>query len=102
MATYRADHAATGRWLRTSAELQAACHDAAERIAARARAIAPVDSGAYRSGIVVRDEPNTAWDGRVGSVVEATAPHSATVEWGTRRHRGRGQHVLRRAVEGLQ
>ena len=91
---YEADFRATARWLRTSGELQRAVHAAAEDIAVRARALAPVDSGASRAGIVVTDEPG---DDRVGSRVTATAPHSAAVEFGN--SRTRGQAILRRAAE---
>jgi len=91
---YEPDFRATGRWLRTSGELQRAVHAAAEDIAARARGFAPVDSGEYLAGIVVTDEPG---DDRVGSRVTATAPHSAAVEFGNARTRG--QAILRRAAE---
>jgi hypothetical protein len=93
---YEPDFQATARWLRTSGELQRAVHATAEDIASRARALAPVDSGAYRAGIVVTDEPG---DDRVGSRVTASAPHSAAVEFGNARTGGRGQAVLRRAAE---
>lgn len=93
---YRHSYPATGRWLRTSPELKRATRAAAEQIADRARAIAPVDSGEYVAGIFVTDSPGR--DGRVGSTVEATAPHSAAIEFGNARVRG--QAVLRRAAEG--
>lgn len=91
---YEPDYRATGRWLRTSDELQHAVHDAAEDIATRARALAPVVTGRYRAGIVVTDDP--AGD-RVASQVTATAPHSVAVEFGNSRVRAHA--VLQRAAE---
>jgi nicotinic acid phosphoribosyltransferase len=68
---YRPDFRATGRWLRTSGDLRGACRAAAQDVADAARGIAPVDEGHYR----------------------------ASIEFGNRRTRGRGQHVLTRAAE---
>lgn len=97
MATYQLDYAATGEWLRSDSNLKDALHSEAERIATRARALAPVDDGDYVAGI--RVSPSRSWDGRLAADVEATAPHSAAVEFGNAHTHGRGQHVLRRAAE---
>lgn len=65
----------------------------AERIAAAARALAPVDTGDYRASITATTQPG---DGRVVGIVEATSDHALVVEYG-----GRGttaHHVLGRAA----
>lgn len=52
------------------------CVEAAERIAGVARSTAPVDSGEYRDGIVVR----TKYQRRAVAVVVATDPKSMIIE----------------------
>ena len=99
MARYEPDYGATGRWLRNDRELYQAVFAAARQIASQARVIAPVDSGEYRDRIEV--SAGRGWDGRVAADVAALAAHSAAVEFGNRRTRGRGQHVLARAAEYL-
>jgi hypothetical protein len=89
---YRPDFRATGRWLRTSGDLRGACRAAAQDVADAARGIAPVDEGHYRASI---DVVELSGLDRVGAGVEANAP----IEFGNRRTRGRGQHVLTRAAE---
>lgn len=98
MARYQANHHETGAWLRSGPQLRDAVRDEAQRRANRARAIAPVDTGRYKAGIRVTD--SRGWDGRLAADVEATAAHSAAVEWGNARTGGRGHHVLRRAADG--
>lgn len=81
-------------------EVQAAALKKAEEIAARARALAPKDSGEYAASIEVSTERGGVRNDRTVAVVTATAPHSAAVEFGNSRTGGRGHHVLRRAAEG--
>lgn len=95
VATYRANIAETGAWLRSSGDLSAAVRVEAERIADVARAIAPVRTGRYKASIHV--EAGRGWDGRVAADVIASVPYSAAVEFGNAHTHGRGQHVLRRA-----
>ncbi|CAA9364390.1 MAG: hypothetical protein AVDCRST_MAG68-5035 [uncultured Gemmatimonadetes bacterium] len=98
MARYSRDGADFGAILRMPG-VRAAVIDVTEQVGARARSFAPVDDGDYLRGIETtlierggndRDRP----EGRV----TATAPHSAAVEWGNSRSRGR--HVLARALYG--
>lgn len=63
-----------------SPEVAAELHRRAERVAAAARASAPVESGAYLAGIEVVDEVHKD---RVVSRVYAKAPHSHLVEANT-------------------
>jgi len=63
-----------------SPEVAAELHRRAERVAAAARASAPVDTGAYLAGIEVFDEVHKD---RVVSRVYAKAPHSHLVEANT-------------------
>lgn len=65
------------RELLTSAGLAAELHARAERIAAAARAVAPVASGEYRDSIHVEDEVH---GDRVVSRAYADAPHAMVVE----------------------
>lgn len=85
-----------GEWLRGADDLRDACRDAAEDIAGIARTIAPRDSGTYADSIEVVDDDDVD---RVGATVQATAAHSAAVEFGNTATRGRGQNVLARAAE---
>lgn len=73
--------------------------DEAHRVAARARAYAPVDSGELRSSITVHVERNSGVkrDRAVG-VVTAGTDHSLAAEFGT--SKSRGHFFLRRAVNG--
>jgi hypothetical protein len=60
----------------TSSAVRAALREPAERVAAAARASAPVESGAYRDSITVEDDTT---DRAVARVV-ARAPHARLVE----------------------
>lgn len=62
--------------LSTSAGVEAVVTAAAERVAAKARATAPVDTGAYRDGIVVKKKRQK----RIVAVVTATDEKSMIVE----------------------
>lgn len=64
------------RELLRSAGVRALLREQGERVAARARASAPVQSGAYRDGITVQDATTDRAVVRVGS----TAPHARVVE----------------------
>lgn len=72
----------------------------AEKVAARARVGAPVDSGEYAAGIVVTTEARggTKHDRPVAHVV-ATAPHSAAVEFGN--SHSAAQYPLLRALRSV-
>jgi hypothetical protein len=93
---YRPDRRATGVWLRTDPQLRRITHDVADRIVAAARGIAPVDDGEYLAGLRAVDAPVPD---RVGAAAEATAGHSAAVEFGNTQTRGRAQAVLQRATD---
>lgn len=95
MARYRANFAATGVWLRSDGDLRGAVNAAADRVADRARVLAPVRTGRYKASI--RVDNGRGWDGRVAADVTATVPYSAALEFGTARSRPR--RVLRRAAE---
>lgn len=60
-----------------SRDVAAAVHAVAERVAARARASAPADTGEYRSSIRVEDRPTRT---RARSRVVASAAHATVVE----------------------
>lgn len=62
--------------LSRSPGVQAVTIEAANRVAATARATAPEDSGAYRSGIVVRKK----FQRRVVALVEGTDPKTILIE----------------------
>lgn len=64
-----------GRLL-VSAEVEGLVMDAAEEVAAQARATAPVDTGAYRGGIVTAKK----YQQRVVGLVQATDPGSMAIE----------------------
>ena len=55
-----------------SSQVRPLLRDVAERVAARARATAPVDTGAYRDGIVVRDDTTDRAVARVVSTDRKT------------------------------
>lgn len=59
--------------------VQAFLTEQAERVAAAARASAPVATGAYRDSIAVESGPSPV-DGRARAIVKATAPHANLVE----------------------
>ena len=99
MGTYNPDFTATGEWLSTSTELKAAVREQAEVIANRARLLAPVRTGRYKASIEVRE--SRGWDGRVAADVYVNVPYAIEVEDGRRDIHDRGDHVLRRAAEGL-
>lgn len=71
----------------------------AEKAAAAARAMAPVDSGDYAAGIEVSVERGGVRNDRKIGVVTATADHSAAIEFGN--SKTRAQHVLARALETI-
>jgi hypothetical protein len=62
--------------LLVSAPVENLVMNAAEEVAAQARATAPVDTGGYRSGIVVTKK----YQERVVGLVQATDPASMIVE----------------------
>ena len=67
---------------------------AAVLIQAQAKADAPVDTGAYRDGIVVEKSRNFAKSGAY--IVKATDPKSSWVEFGNKTHQA--LYVIRNAV----
>lgn len=98
-ARYDLDRAGLGRLLR-SPGMQAEMRRRAELVAARARALAPVETGEYRasirveSGIRPADGPRAAR--AVGRVI-AGVPHALLVEFGTEKRPG--SRVLGRALD---
>ncbi|TDC92356.1 HK97 gp10 family phage protein [Saccharopolyspora aridisoli] len=96
---YRRNSRSTGRFLRSS-QLYPVVRETTREIARRARRLAPVgDTGDYQDGITT--SYHGGWtDGRLVGEVEATAPHSAAVEFGNRGNQYSAQHVLRRAAAG--
>lgn len=64
-----------GRLL-VSAEVEGLVMDATEEVAEQARATAPVDTGAYRAGIVTAKK----YQKRVVGLVQATDPGSMAIE----------------------
>ena len=93
--TFKPNRAAVRKLAKTR-EMQQVAADRAEQVAAAARAIAPVATGAYRDGIravVVRSR-----DGFIGRVV-ATHFTSAWIEFGTIHTSARAP--LRRALESV-
>lgn len=66
----------------------------AQRIADQAKSLAPVDTGAYRDGIIVEKTG-------AGARVVATDQKSHWVEFGRPNHNVEGQFVLRQAVDAL-
>jgi Bacteriophage HK97-gp10, putative tail-component len=80
-----------------SPEIRGVVEDHAQRVAARARAYAPVDDGSYRASIHVEVRPNGGPKGdRPEALVVADDKAAAAVEFGNRHVRG--QHVLSRAL----
>lgn len=75
-------------------EVKSSSHDAAQAIAAAARAIAPVDEGNYVDGIVTQSTP-------AGTRVLATDQKSAWIEFGIPSRGIPARFVLRRAVEAV-
>ncbi|GAA2812802.1 hypothetical protein GCM10010470_55300 [Saccharopolyspora taberi] len=96
---YRRNSRSTARFLR-SAQLYPVVRDMTREIARRARRLAPIgDTGEYVDGITTHY--HGGWtDGRLVGEVEATAPHSAAVEFGNAGNKHSAQHVLRRAASG--
>jgi hypothetical protein len=80
--------------LHTFPAVTTSAFEAAEAIAARAREIAPVDTGRYRDGIIAQ-KPNPKGVARVA----ATDQKSSWVEFGSERQPA--QFVMRTAVESL-
>lgn len=99
MARYKAHYAEVRKWLDSDGDLRGAVTNRAEAIANRARVLAPVLTGRYKSHIAVRD--SRGWDGRVAADVYDAVPYAAAVEWGLRDIHYRGHHVIRRAAESL-
>ena len=75
--------------------VQASCQATAEAIANRARELAPVETGAYRDGIVVNRAQTKGGVWRVA----ATDGKSSWIEFGNSRQAP--QFVMRSAVESL-
>lgn len=90
MARYKPNYAEVGRWLRSDRNLRGACHSEAGTIMMKAKAIAPVRTGAYRASIHLRD--GRGWDGRVAIDVVAPMEYSTVVE--------KRRHVLLIAAQG--
>jgi hypothetical protein len=96
---YKPNHPNTARFLR-SQQLFPVVRAVTREITRRARAIAPVgETGEYVEGIVAHYHGGWKDDRLVGEV-EATAPHSAAVEFGNAGNAHTAQHVLSRAVAG--
>jgi hypothetical protein len=96
---YRPNHRSTAQFLR-SQQLYVVVRALTTEITRRARAIAPVgETGEYVEGIVAHYHGGWKDDRLVGEV-EATAPHSAAVEFGNAGNDHTAQHVLRRAASG--
>jgi hypothetical protein len=122
MARYRANQAEVGRFLRSDPDLRGILSSIADRIAGRARAVAPVRTGRYKASIEVR---SSSWSPLVGGPrmafeVLADVPYATVVERGHRNVTGRpvaatadergrrevhghtaGHHVLARAARGI-
>lgn len=96
---YQPNHRHTGRFLR-SQQLYPVVRALTRDITRRARGLAPVgETGKYVDGIVA--QYHGGWkDGRLVGEVEATAPHSAAVEFGNVANDHSAHHVLRRAASG--
>lgn len=99
MARYQPNFGEVRKWLDTDRGLRRVVTSQANLIATRARILAPVLTGEYKSKIKVRR--SRGWDGRIAANVTAEAEHSTVVEKGRRSIEGRGHHVLRRAAESL-
>lgn len=102
MSTFRANPAGIAAICRTPA-MRAAMLDRAEKVADRARQIAPVDTGRYRDSIEASTEEV---GGKVVGVVSSAARnddgeiYSSFVEFGTSEMDG--QRVLGRALDALR
>ena len=83
-------------------EVVSIVEETANSIAARARDLAPVESGRYRAGIVVQRSSRTFADGTQSAayVVRATDQKSAWIEFGNGRNFP-AHFTLRTAVESL-
>jgi len=73
-------------------DVKEAAMEAANKIAERARSLAPVVTGQYAAGIVTQETPH-------GARVLASDQKSHWVEFGIPSHGQAAQFVLRRAVE---
>jgi hypothetical protein len=105
VSSFTANRAGIGALLRSDG-MVAAMEQHAERIAATARATAPVgdaahDShpGEYRDSIVVTSTKSGGSDGRrAAASVVATAPYSRWVEYGNGTESGPAHHTIARAA----
>lgn len=97
---FQLDYAGLGEYLR-SAEMQAAMHARAEKVAAVAEASAPVDPtsghpGRYKASFHVSSGVQVHKTGRAYGEVSNDAPEAFFVEFGTRnnpRHRTLGKAI---------
>lgn len=99
---YQADYAGIGELLQ-SEQMQAEMRSRAERVAAIARATAPVDytgphPGRYRDSIVVSSGVKHEQTSRAYGRVTATAPEAVFVEFGSQNNAA--HHTLLRALDG--
>jgi hypothetical protein len=108
MSTFDASFSGIGELLR-SAEMQAAMHGKAERIAEAARATAPVgpatDGTHYRDAFEVSSGVREGSSRRAYGQVENTSDHAAAVEFGNFRTRAQtieAHHVLGRALDAAK
>jgi len=83
MGRYRADYSGIGEMLR-SPEMQKAMHLIAKKVEARAKAIAPVETGEYRNSFEVSSGVDVSADGerRAYGRVTNTSDHAFQVEYG--------------------
>ena len=89
------------RPLLESQELQDLCAERAELGAAHARSRTRVDSGSHRDSIHVERVRNVGHKkDRVGAEIVADAPHSASVEFGSKKQAG--DHALRSAIDVIE
>lgn len=92
----RLSYSGIGKMIR-SPEMEREMRRRADKVAARARATAPVDSGEYKASFVVTSgrRGGSKKDRAFGRVTN-TAPHAIHVETGT--SRTPAHHTLRRAL----
>lgn len=118
MARYQPNKREVGQFLRADPDLRRVLRSVSDRIADRARAIAPVRTGAYRSSIRIAPASWSSLRGgrRMAFDVLADVDYATVVEVGRRNVAGRepaatvdqfgrrqvrraGRHVLHRAAE---
>ena len=103
MAIYTGSYSGLGEMIR-SGFMEAEMRGRADRVAALARAIAPVyegpddpHRGRYKGSFVVSSTSRGGWrKNRASGIVTCTDPAALEIEFGTSEHHG--HHVLRRAL----